>query len=288
MDESGSGGMFQGNELPKLLLLLVIAVGGWASIVFYMTKGPAGPGEPEPVVNGKPPAVDTDRSPEFETVTDKTKIGLRDTAAYTKLLGQVRDLRPAQLQARARRDVFFAHLWDQPQKFRGVPIRLDGTARRVLYHESKQSRTGWLYEIWMFTPDSQGHPYVCVSEEAPKGFPVGNNISERVVFYGYFLKLMKYDAGDLPRAAPLLIGRIVWTAPAPSGSPNRSVYWLAGAVAMMFTISLFRWIYQLRRSLAPRPRPSFLLDRPNDEIAPETLSEFFQNVSEDEDQAEKA
>jgi hypothetical protein len=274
--------MFQGNELPRMLLLLVIAVGGWASLGYYMMKGPAAPGEAGPVVNGKPPAVETDRSDEFETVTDKTAVTFRDMAAYSKLLAQVRELRPDELAARSRRDVFFAHLWDQPKEFRGVPVRLSGTARRVLYYKSKLSRTGWLYETWMFTPDSQGHPYVCVSEEAPKGFPVGANLSERVSFDGYFLKLMRYDAGDVPRAAPLLVGRVVWTPEAAPVSSNRSLYWMLGGVAVMFMISLYRWVRQLRRSLAPKPRPSFLRDRPNEEIEPDALSDFFRNVPDDD------
>ena len=34
----------------------------------------------------------------------------------------------------------------------------------------------------MFTSDSQNHPYVCIFEDAPKGFPIGDNVNERVVF----------------------------------------------------------------------------------------------------------
>jgi len=50
----------------------------------------------------------------------------------------------------------------------------------------------------MVTTDSQRNPYVCVFEDAPKGFPIGDNLSERVVFNGYFLKLMKYQSGQGP------------------------------------------------------------------------------------------
>jgi hypothetical protein len=136
----------------------------------------------------------------------------------------------------------------------------------------------------VITPYSQNHPYVCVFEEAPKGFPVGPDVSERVVFNGYFLKLMKYEAGDVPRAAPLLVGRIGWTPrPVTAVSPNRSAYWLAGGVAVMFLISLARWVAYLRRSLAPKRRTSILLNRPNEDIAPEDLSSFLAKAADEDD-----
>jgi hypothetical protein len=104
-----------------------------------------------------------------------------------------------------------------------------------------------------------------------------------VVFNGYFLKLMRYQAGDVPRAAPLLVGRIGWTPrPAgPSATNPTSTLWLATAVAVLFAVTLIRWLFQLARSLAPRPRPSPLLDRPTEEIDPEALAEWLDTVAED-------
>jgi hypothetical protein len=279
--------LFQGTELPRLLVMVAIALGGWAAVWHFHSRPAPAPDEPEVVVDGPPPAVPTDRSAEFETVTDKTPKSFRDSAAYQKLLNQARDATPAALASRARRDVGFAHLWERPAHYRGVPIHLQGTARLVFRYESKMSRTGWLYEAWIVTPDSLRNAYVCVFEDAPKGLPIGSNLSERVVFNGYFLKLMKYQAGDVPRAAPLLVGRIGWS-PRPSGpgdSPWRSPFWMATAVAVIFTITLVRWLIQFRRSFAPRPRPSILLDRPTDQIEPEALAEWLGSVAEDGESA---
>ena len=101
---------------------------------------------------------------------------------------------------------------------------------RVLRYESKLSKTGWLYEAWIFTPTPARYPYCCVFEDVPEGLPVGPNVSERVVFNGYFLKLMSYQAGDVPRGAPVLVGRIGWDLAAdgrpgggPAGRPRRHV-----------------------------------------------------------------
>ncbi len=282
MDDPDSTGMFQGSELSKLLILLAIALGGWVAVWFYLMKPHAAPPEPWQVISGKPRAIETDRSPEFESVTDKTVISLRDMAAYTKLLAEAREAKPAVLTAKARRDVFYAHLWGDPKEYRGVPIRLEGTARRVLYYASKLSKTGWLYETWMFTPDGQGQPFVCISEEAPQGYPVGTNLQERIAFNGYFLKLMRYEAGDVPRAAPLLVGRIDWAKPPIVAESNQQYYWMVGVLAFMFLICLARWIRQFRLSLAPKPPPSILRDRPIEDIDPESLSDFLVNLPDDE------
>ncbi len=119
----------------------------------------------------------------------------------------------------ARRDVVLAHLWQNPQLYRGIPIHLLGTANRVLRYPSKLAKTGWLYEAWVITPETTRLPYVCVFEDVPEGFPIGPNVSERVVFNGYFLKIMKYQAADVTRGAPVLVGRIGWER-APAGFPG--------------------------------------------------------------------
>ena len=104
-----------------------------------------------------------------------------------------------------------------------MPIHLLGTARRVLRFESKLSKTGWLYEAWIVAPDATKFPYSCVFEEAPEGFPLGADVSERVVFNGYFLKIMKYQAGDVARGPPSWSARSAGsrTPPPLAGPPRR-------------------------------------------------------------------
>jgi hypothetical protein len=142
-------------------------------------------------------------------------------------------------------------------------------------YESKLSRTGWLYEARVRTADSQRDTYVCVFEDAPDGLPIGVNLNERVVFNGYFFKLMRYEAADVPRAAPLVVGRIGWTPRPAAPASNRSAYWLAGGLAVMFVISLTRWFGWLRRitrKAAPSPTRRA---RPNDEIEPAEFARFL-------------
>ncbi len=292
MDDDESTRFFRGNELPRLLGLLSIALLGWVLVWQYMIRTAAKFEEPELVVAGKPAEIVPDTSPEFESVKDKTPIGFRDMAAYDTLLTRARAATSESLAGAARRDVFYQNLWQSPKEYRGVPVHILGTARKVLYYKSKLSRTGWLYEAWIVTPDLPKNPFVGVFEEAPQGFPVGQDISERVVFNGYFLKLMAYEAADVARGAPLLIGRIGWNPrTAGKGKPdasNSSVYYLAGAVLVMFVISLTRWLYNLRRSLRPRPLNPVLFNHPTEEIAPEELSSFLATLPEEDDGAPNA
>jgi hypothetical protein len=285
--------LFRGTELPRLLLLLVIVIGGMVLLwkYIYLKQNPP---EANPVARVPLTPIIPDKSPEFDTVRDKTEIQLRDMAAYKKLLTQVETLSPAELAKISRRDVLSIQIWEHPQDYRGVPIQILGTVLRVMTYESKLSRTGRLYEAWMVTPDSQRNFYVCVFEDPPKGFPIGDNLSERIVFNGYFFKLMKYQSGkDLGfYVSPVLVGRIGWSEPVAGGggggggAPTAAI-WMAVAVGLMFLVSFYRWMTGLRKSLSPLSRASSHREHPSDVIAPEELNTWLENVA-DEDQAGKS
>jgi hypothetical protein len=276
---------FQGSELPRLLVLAVVMVVGWALVWQFAKKLPQ-PTEPDLVVAAKPEPIVTDRSVAFETVTDRTPREFRDNAAYSLLLDRARGKTPAELAAVARSDVVLAHLWQNPEHYRGVPIHLLGAATRVLRFESKLSKTGWLYEAWIFTREDALVPYACVFEEAPSGFPIGTNVSERVVFNGYFLKIMKYQASDVARGTPVLVGRIGWEPHEPTAvdGGNSILRWSLIAIAVMFVTSLGRWAYQLYRLFtAPPVSPLLSAGSPTEEIDTATLEDWVHSMRPDED-----
>jgi len=270
------------------LILAAIMVGGWVLAWNYFQKRHE-PAESPLTVSGKPEPVVPDRSPEFESVTDRTPISLRDNAAYSLLLGRARAISAGALAAKSRRDIVLTHLWETPELYRGVPVHLLGSARQVLRYQSKLTPRGWLYEAWIFTPEATRVPYVCVFEDAPEGLPIGTNISERVVFNGYFLKVMKYQAGDVPRGAPVLIGRIGW-APheaSPAGGNNSTLlHWSLAVIAALFLISLSRWIYQLRGLFSRPSQSSLLLSKSTqEEIEPSKLDAWVQSLADDDDRS---
>jgi len=171
-----------------------------------------------------------------------------------------------------------------------VPVHLLGTALRIVRFESKLSKTGWLYEAWIVTPDARKYPYDCVFEEAPKGLPIGVDVAERVVFNGYFLKIMKYQAGDAPRGAPVLVGKLGWE-PRPADEPvkesNRVLFWSMVAIGLMFLVSLFRWVFQLFQFLQHPRRGRDATPAYRDEIPPADLQAWVESQGSGEEPRER-
>jgi hypothetical protein len=276
--------LFRGSELPRLLVLVAIMVAGWA-VAWQFARKMQPAARPAVVVEGDPKPVVPDRSIEFESVTDRTPMSLRDNAAYVRLLERVRGERPAELAKEARRDVLLTHLWERPELYRGVPIFVEGTVRRSLRYQSKLSKTGWLYEAWIDVPDVRGIAYTCVFEEPPKGFPIGSDISEKVVFNGYFLKIMVYQAATVDKGAwaminrgsPVLVGRIVWD-PASSAAnevgSGSTLRWTLILLGVLIAISAVRWVVQLRRLFGRGDREQATAFAPDDQIDPETLKRW--------------
>jgi hypothetical protein len=275
---------FRGSELPRLLVLAVVMVAGWGLFLNFANRQPAAV-EPALTAGDNPEPIVADRSVEFESVTDRTPVEFRDNAAYAMLLKRARGHSPAELAVVSRRDVLLPHVWQNPELYRGVPIHLLGTALRVLRYPSKLSETGWIYEASIITPDAPRNPYVCVFEEAPKGLPIGPNVSERVVFNGYFLKIWKYQAGDVARGAPLLVGRIGWEPREPSTADgnNATLRWSLVAIGAMFLFSLARWMYQLVRAFtAPPALPRGATAAPTEEIDPQDLDAWVHSMGSDD------
>jgi hypothetical protein len=267
---------FRGSELPALLIMAVLMVAGWA-LFWHFTQNMPEDAEPELKASGTPEPVVPDQSTEFESVTDRSPMGFRDNAAYAMLLERARGHSADELAAVARRDLVLAHLWQNPQLYRGIPVHLFGTAHRVLRYPSKLTPSGWLYEAWIITPETNRLPYVCIFEDAPEGFPIGANVSERVVFNGYFLKVMKYQAADVTRGAPVLIGRIGWNAHEATGAQpqgNSFLRWSLVIIAVFFVVSLVRWLMQLGRLFKAPGKPHIVSPAPSDEIEPAALESW--------------
>jgi hypothetical protein len=279
---------FRGSELPRLALLALVALGGWA---FFLLQGAGDDPRPEaarPRARAGDALPPPDDGPEFRGLLDKTPMSLRDDAAYDVLLKRARATPPAALRAKSRRDVLFPQLIENPGRYRGLPIHLEGTLLRVLRQEVQGSQLfpgGVYFEAYMITPDSQNYPLILVFEKASRDLPVGDDLRIRADFDGYFLKLAAYRAGDTMRFAPVLIGRLEWTRPsAPpraAGGRGGDRWW--GIVLLPITAWLvFRVVTSIRRLrpagarlAAGRPADSF-----RKEIEPEELSRWLEGPDE--------
>ena len=277
-----SSAFFRGSELPRLAILSVVMLAGWGIFWSYAQKPPA-PGRAPAHRRG---ATEAGRRRSLDRVRDGHGSNADVVPRQRGLCaaaGSLAEQDTAELAVESRRDLLLTHLWERPELYRGVPIHILGSALRVLRYESKLSKTGWLYEAWVMTPEQRRVPYVCVFEDVPKGFPIGPDVSERVVFNGYFLKLMKYEAGDVTRGAPVLVGRIGWEPPESSAANdkgmNSTLRWTLIGLGLMFVIS---------HVAVDRPAPSPLhapcplespKASPNDELDPASLSHWVQSVA---------
>ncbi len=176
-----------------------------------------------------------------------------ESDAYYRVLDHARRVEPGALQAAATRFLLsrrkqsvnpvvrrqpveefpvFVDLYNNvknPEVYLGQPVTLRGHVRRVVEMPAGANDFGieMLYEVWLFTADSQQHPVVLIMTSVPgellkevgrlkaDGRPV---VVNGVSGSGYFFKMYGYPAADAYRFAPLVLGgQLNWTAPQPAG-----------------------------------------------------------------------
>ncbi len=162
---------FSGSELPRLLILAAIMVVGWGLVWRFANQRPQ-PAEPDRQGRAEARARRLPTAPnEFETVTDRTPMSFRDNAAYAYLLEKARKQTPAELAAQSRRDVLLTHIWERPSCTAACPSTFWARPGGCSAIESKLSKTGWLYEAWIITPDATQVSVSVASSRRPRGFP---------------------------------------------------------------------------------------------------------------------
>ena len=173
----------------------------------------------------------------FELVTDKSPLKSREMDAYWRLMDWSRTQSFAELEKRAIKDIAFTQLWEQPEIYRGKPIRLRLHALRVLEYPAPKDQPTFekVYEAWGGTSESRTLLYSVVFPDLPSGLPVGPEIRAEIEFVGYFLKLLSYKGYDqktgvplmATRAAPLLVGRAKFISSPPLPPPPKSDPWIS-------------------------------------------------------------
>ncbi|MEX0715611.1 MAG: hypothetical protein WD066_03450 [Planctomycetaceae bacterium] len=123
----------------------------------------------------------------------------------------------------------------QPEAYRGRPVTFRGHARRIAEMEVEENEYGidTIYEVWLFTEDSQGNPLVVACTSIPDGIPTGRDLVpavETVEVTGYLLKMTGYGARDTNRIVPLVVaGRLKWTIP-PESPTVGALWWVLGPI----------------------------------------------------------
>jgi hypothetical protein len=146
----------------------------------------------------------------------------------------------------------FVDLFLNPDAYRGKPVVLRGTLRKLIRYEPGPNEEGItaVYEGWLYAADSQNNPAVVVFTEKPQGMPLGGDLVEEVVIAGYFFKMYGYEAQDQPRKAPMILaGQIEWIAPIQKQSLHIPVwvYGIAGLVALWIVVGTWTFRADKRR-----------------------------------------
>jgi hypothetical protein len=277
---------FRGSEFPRLAILALVMIGGWIA-VYVLMSAPRRSQRPTLTAARITPLPPPDEGPEFQGLQDRRPLSLRDSAAYDTLLKRVRDLPYAELNRRSRRDVLFSQLIDNPRRYRGLPIHIDGTVLRVLRQDEPGSNLfprGQYFEAYAITPDSVNFPWYLVFEEAPPNLQVGDDLRQHITFDGYFFKLLAYQAADTMRVAPVLVGRFPPAPEAGAARPepgwSRDALWLALLMGVLTAYIGIRVFFQLRqaRTRTARARPTGHVE---DRIDPETLARWIEEAPEE-------
>jgi len=140
--------------------------------------------------------------------------------AYSKIIVMAHYTSAKAFADKARHDVTFIHLFNEPKHYRGQVIHVSGRLVRLLRFdpqmEVRAEGVGDLYEGWIMTDRAGENPVCIVFTDLPPGLEIDSNrkYNMEVGFDGYFYKRYRYKAPDTKkpnqfREAPLLIGHTI-------------------------------------------------------------------------------
>jgi hypothetical protein len=156
----------------------------------------------------------------------------KDKLAYVKVLNQAlinAYETPADVFAKSAAEnahVTFAHLWEDPERYRGKVIPIKGRLIRLRKNNAplgaQKMGIPFVYQGWIQGPTRGSHPFWVLFPYLPEGLKEAEKMDREVIFNGYFLKKMKYPAGDGSKylQTPLLVGPTVILAKEPPAPPS--------------------------------------------------------------------
>lgn len=197
---------------------------------------------------------------ECQAIDDRDVLRPEEMAAYWRLVRWAQEQTYKEMNSRARPGLSFSHFFEHPGRYRGQLVRLKVRVSRAMAHDTEENGNGLgverVFDLWGCTDESSPNPYALAVTELPPDFPLDHGIQEDVTFVGYFLKLVAYKArDDKTRAAPMLIGRVVWHPIVLPVSPvNTNWVWIGLAGGLIAVMLLVRFTFNMR----PLRRPSRL------------------------------
>jgi hypothetical protein len=155
----------------------------------------------------------------------------------------------------ARRDFTYAQLFNEPHKWRGEVLHVEGRLKRLRRYDVPLQLADrdikYLYEGWIFDQAYGANPTCLLFTELPPGLEPAESMEAQVAFDGYFFKIYRYQSGDSKpgqaREAPLLIGRTLKLLSPQQANAVSATVWskplLVSFFALVFsTVGLAIWL----------------------------------------------
>ena len=163
---------------------------------------------------------------DFLDVVRDNEVGIRrdEAPVFYWLLDHARRVSSTKLEKAGLREVQYINLMNDPDRFRGEPITIEGDLWRLDEFDAGRNDYGVsrMYQGWVFTGDSGNHPYRIVCTSLGKGIQPGENLRKPVRITGYFFKREAYQSNGGIHIAPTLLARRIAINPMPNGIPMMS------------------------------------------------------------------
>ena len=137
----------------------------------------------------------------------------KQKGAARQLQDHQRRSNPKYAQVSAKDFPQYVDLYQNPEAYRGRPVSLRGTIRRLSKYDPGKNALGIaeVYEGWFYTADSNSNPTVVVFTVKPGELSLGADFTDEIGVTGYFFKQYSYEAQGGPGKAPMLLaGTVEW------------------------------------------------------------------------------
>lgn len=215
-------------------------------------------------VNDESERVPKLRSDYLSKVRDFNKVGTwsnneEEAASYCDALIKAHNTKQEVFARNSRRDLTYVHLFEEPAKFRGDVVHIQGRVRLLYRYDppltARVAGVKDLYEAWVFDQRYAVNPYCVLLTDLPEGMVASGPVDYEVSFDGYFWKRYRYKSVDTQKAnefrdAPLLIGHTFVFRELPPGAPGGPIDWSGWllpafmgvlAVTVVFITALLWW-----------------------------------------------
>lgn len=198
----------------------------------------------------------------LDRVRDDTVFRAADRDAWFEIWKTLRDHGPPPPAAVHR--VTFSELFGQPRSFRGRPVAIAGTLRRLEQVDAPANDYGidGYWQGWLEPEGGPASPIVVYFLDVPAGMQTGLAIAEQADVTGYFFKRWAYAAKDTVRLAPLVMAASPrWSPPPPSRPAIDFVAALTTGTILTVMVLTLGGIWLARRGRPSRASPPADLER---------------------------